>query len=62
MPIIHFDLLLEVRPPPGGEIRLDKIRRLLYMLRENGMPVKWVMADQYQSADMLQILQSKGLR
>ncbi len=60
MPIIRIDLLLEVLPPPGGEIPLDKIRRLLYMLRENGMPVKWVTADQYQSADMLQTLQSKG--
>ena len=60
MPIIRFDLLLEVRPPPGGEIRFKKIRRLLYLLREQYMPIKWVTADQYQSFDMLQTLQSKG--
>ena len=45
---------------PIGEIHLDKIRRLLYLLRERRMPIPWVTADQYQSFDMLQTLLSKG--
>ncbi len=61
MPVLVYDVVLEIRPPKGGEINFEKIRKLLYMLRENGMPVKWVTADQYQSSDMLQILNSKGL-
>ncbi len=36
MPIICLDVLLEIRPPPGGEINFEKIRKLLYMLLERG--------------------------
>lgn len=60
MPVIVYDLVLEIIPPRGGEINFEKLRRLLYLLRENGMPIKWVTADQFQSSDMLQILNSKG--
>ena len=59
-PIIRFDVLLEIRPPRGGEINYEKIRRLLYLLRERGMPLKWASCDQYQSLDMMQTLYSKG--
>lgn len=59
-PIVRFDLLLEIRPPRGGEINYEKIRRLLYLLRERGMPLKWASCDQFQSLDMMQILYSKG--
>lgn len=60
MPIIKFDVVLEVRPPKGGEILYYKIRELLYKLRELGLPIKWVSADTYQSTDMLQILRQQG--
>ena len=60
MPIICLDVLLEIRPPPGGEIDFEKIRKLLYMLRERGMPLKWCTADSFQSSDMLQRLYAKG--
>ncbi len=59
-PVIRFDVLLEIRPPMGGEIHYEKIRRLLYLLRERGMPLRWASCDQFQSTDMLQILYTKG--
>ncbi len=60
LPIIRLDVLLEIRPPAGGEIHFEKIRKLLYMLRERGMPLKWCSADSFQSSDMLQMLYAKG--
>lgn len=62
LPIIVFDVLLEITPPRGGEINYQKIRSLLYKLHENGMPIRWVTADQFQSHDMLQILQGRGFQ
>jgi hypothetical protein len=60
LPIIRFDCLLEIRPPRNGEIQFEKIRTLLYKLRECGLPIKWVTTDSCQSSDTLQILGSRG--
>ena len=60
LPRINIDFILEVRPPKSGEINFAKIRTLLYKLRENGLPIKWVTLDSYQSADMIQILAQRG--
>lgn len=60
LPIIEFDMILDVAPPPGGEINFAKIRALLYKLREMGLPVRWVSFDQFQSTDSQQILTSQG--
>lgn len=60
LPIIEIDLALEVYAPKGGEIEFANIRRLLYRLRELGMPIKWVTLDSYQSVDTMQILRSEG--
>ena len=60
MPQIDFDFVLEVKPPPQGEISFGRIRRILYMLRERGMNIKWVSLDSYQSADTIQILAEEG--
>ena len=41
-----------MKPPPGGEIVYENIRKLMYMLRDKlKMPIKWVSFDQYQSTD-----------
>ena len=46
LPIIHFDLVLEIMPPPGGEIIYGRIRQLIYNLRDViGLPIKWVSFD-----------------
>jgi hypothetical protein len=59
-PKVVVDLVLEVRPPPNGEIQFNKIRSLLYKLRDLGMPIKWVSFDSFQSRDSVQILRQKG--
>ncbi|WP_370040023.1 hypothetical protein [Sinorhizobium fredii] len=61
LPLIQYDLVLEVRPPRGGEIELENIRRLLYALRDQlKLPLKWVSFDQYQSRDSMQIMSRQG--
>lgn len=61
LPIVQFDLILEVKPPKGGEIEFENIRKLLYTLRETAkLPIKWVSFDQYQSKDSMQILGREG--
>lgn len=60
MPLIKYDMILEVAPPLGGEIEFAKIRKLLLTLRDLGLPIKWVTLDSYQSIDTLQILRSHG--
>jgi hypothetical protein len=60
MPVINLDLILEVKPPQGGEIEFENIRTLFYKLRESGMNLKWISFDTYQSADSIQLLRQKG--
>ena len=60
-PLIHIDFLLQVRPPNAGEIEYEKIRRILYRLREYGMNIKWASFDSFQSVDSIQILRGKGV-
>jgi hypothetical protein len=60
MPQINLDLILEVRPPRNGEIVFENIRKLIYTLREQGMNLKWVSFDAYQSVDSIQILRQQG--
>jgi hypothetical protein len=62
LPVIVFDVLLEVRPPKGGEIVPENLRRLFYGLRTAGMPLKWITSDTYQSMDNLQILRQQGFQ
>lgn len=60
MPKINIDLILEVKPPRGGEIEFESIRTMLYKLRELGMNLKWVSFDTFQSRDSIQLLRQKG--
>ncbi|MBF0098804.1 MAG: hypothetical protein HQM04_18155 [Magnetococcales bacterium] len=60
LPRIEIDFALEVRPPKGGEISFEKIRTLFCVLRDQGMNLKWISFDSYQSADSIQILRQKG--
>lgn len=60
LPEIKFDFVLEVNPPPNGEINFSKIRALIYKLTELGVPIRWVSLDSYQSVDTIQILRQKG--
>jgi hypothetical protein len=60
MPQFHIDFQLRVKAPKGGEILYYKIRSLLYALRDQGLNIKWVSCDSYQSTDMLQILRQNN--
>lgn len=61
MPVIQYDVILEVRPPKGGEILFSEVRKLLYAIRKLGVPLKWVTSDNVMmSKDTLQILSQQG--
>ena len=59
-PEVHIDGILEIPPPRGGEIQFDKVRAVIYKLREMGLNVTWVSADSFQSTDTLQELHREG--
>ena len=60
MPKVVIDGTLRVAPPPNGEINFEKIRKLFYVLKNIGFPLRWITFDSYQSVDSMQILRSKG--
>jgi hypothetical protein len=60
LPVIRYDLTLEVKPPRHGEIEFAKIRTLFYKLRELGLNLRWISFDTYQSVDSMQILTQQG--
>lgn len=61
LPIIQYDLILEVKPPKGGEIEFENIRKLLYTLRDKvHVPIKWITFDDFQSKDSRQLLAQQG--
>jgi hypothetical protein len=61
LPIVQLDLILEVKPPRGGEIEFENIRALIYKIRDQlKVPIKWVSFDQYQSKDSMQIMHQNG--
>ena len=59
-PIYVVDLILRVVPPPGDEIILGDVRRLIYELSGHGYSITSVTTDSYQSTDMVQQLNQKG--
>lgn len=60
LPVITIDGALAIKPPQYGEIDYGAVRNILYVLRNMGMPIKWVTFDSYQSVDSQQILIKKG--
>jgi hypothetical protein len=60
LPECEMDGILEVEPPKGGEIDFASIRRILYKLRDMGLPIRWVSLDSFQSVDTMQILKGQG--
>lgn len=59
-PVYVVDLVLQVVPPPGEEIILGDIRRIIYELHAHGYMITHVSLDSFQSRDTLQQLQQKG--
>jgi hypothetical protein len=59
-PVYVVDVVLQIVPPPGEEIVLGDIRRLVYDLTEHGYSIACVSMDSYQSADSLQQFTARG--
>lgn len=60
-PYVVMDLMLRISPPPGEQIYLPDVRRLIYELSEHGFVILGTSFDQYQSAEMMQQLRARGL-
>jgi len=62
LPRISLDFTLRVLPPSNDEINFEKIRLLLYKLRDLGLDIRWVSFDSFQSRDSIQILRQRGFQ
>lgn len=61
-PYIVIDLLIRFKAPPGGEVQLSDLRRVIYMLRDRGMRIEKVTMDGFQSTDTRQQFIKRKLR
>lgn len=61
MPLLHYDAILEIKPPKNGEILFWKIREILVGLMKLGLNLRWVTLDTFQSKDTMQLLRQQGL-
>lgn len=62
-PIVGFDVIMRVVPPPNGEIEFAHIREFLLMMRDQyDLPIEYVTFDGFQSVDSRQILRTKGFK
>lgn len=59
-PFILFDFMLRIVAPPGQQMDLSKVRGFIIYLRKF-FNIEQVTFDQFQSADMLQILHKQGM-
>lgn len=59
-PVIYLDVVLGIRHPKGDEVDFAKVRSFILFLRKLGFPITKVTADQFQSADTLQIFKKLG--
>lgn len=62
LPFVAYDLVFTIKPPKGGEIEFTEVRNIIYLLRDLGLPVKWVTFDGYQSRDSRQMMRKKGFK
>jgi len=62
LPEITMDALLTIKPTGGSQIPIHKLKKLIFVLREMGYPIKWVSLDGFQSADFIQTMRRKNFR
>lgn len=60
LPVYAIVGLLKVMPPSGGEIDLNAIRDLLFLIADY-IPLQWVTFDTFQSAALMQAFRSRGI-
>jgi len=56
---VVVDLMLSIRPPDGGELRLEKFRQIVYELTNLGFCIGQVSVDSWQSVEFQQELTLK---
>jgi hypothetical protein len=61
VPLVHLDLTLAVRPPPGGRIDMIEVEEFLFLLAASGMDLRLVTFDQYQSNRSSQQFERSGI-
>ena len=59
-PWVWYDLLLEVRPPPSGQIPYAAIRGLLYSLMRLGVRFAKITCDSFQHVALTQPFEERG--
>ncbi len=57
---VKVELMLQIKPPEGGEVRFSNVRQIIYSLEQRGFNIAKVSFDGWQSADSLMILQDHG--
>jgi len=63
LPVIVVEAMLRVVPPPGDEIMIEDIIKLILRLKYDiGLPIRWVTSDSFQSISALQMLKERGLK
>ncbi len=61
LPVVAYDVILRIIPPPGGEIEFAMIRKLIKDMRDvHNLPIRYVTFDGFQSVDSRQILKTEG--
>ncbi len=62
-PIIAYDVIMRILPPPNGEIQISDVRKLLTNLNDlYGLNITSVTTDGFQSTDTRQILKRRGFK
>ncbi len=60
LPMIWYDMLLKIVAPPGGEIILADVRKLIYEFAGHGFQIGLITMDSYQSFDSRQTFIRQG--
>lgn len=61
-PYIVIEFMLRIAPPPGEQIYLADVRRLVYELMAHGFDLCGFSCDSYQSADTIQQIKRHGVK
>jgi hypothetical protein len=61
-PRIVVEFMLQIEPPPGEQIYLPDVRRLIYELMDHGFSIGGFTCDTYQSAEMIQQMKARGVK
>ena len=63
LPVIVYEAMLRIERPPGDEVQLEDVMELVIRLRDEvGIPIVYVTADTYRSAQALQMLRRRGFK